>query len=368
MSSEATKTNRYGHHSGHEDTLSFDDFRRTLIREWHELKEHLLSEDRQKRLPQMSGFRKFIFIPIWLLKALFQKLNRFRQILLILSFVLLYQQIKFSLPDNQVRISMDSQALGFFILLFILMLELKDKLLARGELEAGRAVQKALTPPEKPQVPGWDIWLYTRSANEVGGDLLDYYVINSGRNGIAVGDVSDKGLAAALLMASLQATLRALAPDHDNLEELGKKVNHIFFREGLAKKFASLIYLELSAHSNCIRWINAGHLPPLLVSDGKVIELAKGEAALGLCNDTSYHAQKATLTSGEIFVLYSDGLSEARNTEGAFYGEERIHRLLLKSAPMSAEQIGAVLLQDVEGFIGDAPVHDDLTLAIIKRV
>src|SRR5512138_3275825 len=92
----------------------------------------------------------------------------------------------------------------------VLMLELKDKLLARSELEAGRTVQLALMPDRPPVVPGWDIWLYSRSANDVGGDLVDYLQIDPQRLGVMLGDVAGKGLPAALLMAKLQATLRAL--------------------------------------------------------------------------------------------------------------------------------------------------------------
>ncbi|MBN2355144.1 serine/threonine-protein phosphatase [candidate division KSB1 bacterium] len=351
-----------------EGHLHFSDFRRTFSREWNELKEHLLSEDRKKRLPQMTGFQRFWRIPFWLLKALFQKLNRFRRILLIVSFVLLFQEIRYSSSAEHINISLNSQYLGFFLLLFILMLELKDKLLARHELEAGRAVQKALMPEQNPKVPGWAIWLYSRSANDVGGDLLDYYAISPQRNGIALGDVSDKGLGAALLMANLQATLRALAPDHPGLEQLGKKVNHIFYQEGLAKNFASLIYLEISAHSGRVRWINAGHLPPNLVRQRRIIELSKGEAALGLGANTDYTEQTVDLLPGDILVLYSDGLTDARNNEGAFFGEERMHTILIDSSLLKPDQIGASLLHHIDRFIDDAPVHDDLTLAIIQRV
>jgi serine phosphatase RsbU (regulator of sigma subunit) len=117
---------------------------------------------------------------------------------------------------------------------------LKDKLLAHGELESGRAVQRAMIPEQAPLVPGWNLWLFTRSANEVGGDLVDFLRMNGDRFGIAIGDVAGKGLGAALFMVKIQATLRALTPDHDSLTDLASKLNRICPRWN-ATKFASLL-------------------------------------------------------------------------------------------------------------------------------
>ena len=127
------------------------------------------------------------------------------------------------------QISIHFPTLGIAILLFILMLELKDKLLAREELEAGRAVQRALMPDSGPTIPGWDVSLFTRSANDVGGDLVDYVPLDDQRNGLVLGDVAGKGLPAALLMAKLQSTLRALAAAdvHNLVFQLGGDVRII---------------------------------------------------------------------------------------------------------------------------------------------
>jgi len=122
-------------------------------------------------------------------------------------------------------------------------LELKDKLHAKTELEEGRSVQNALMPEENPKVDGWDIWLYTRPANDVGGDLLDFTKISENNYGISLGDVAGKGLSAALLMAKLQSTIRAIVPDYISLSEFGNKLNHIFCRDSLPKLFSSLIYI-----------------------------------------------------------------------------------------------------------------------------
>jgi len=128
------------------------------------------------------------------------------------------------------------RSLGFVILLVILLLELKDKLVATDELAVGRAVQIAMLPRDNPVVSGWEIWLYTHPANEVGGDLVDYIKMDSDRWGIAIGDVAGKGLGAAMLMSKLQATLRALAPGFQELSDLGSEVNRIIYRDGLRNR------------------------------------------------------------------------------------------------------------------------------------
>jgi len=352
-----------------DEGMRFDEIRRTLIRDWQDLKEHFLDEERQKRLPHMTPFQRCIRIPIWLIKALLQKLNWFRRLLLILSFAMIYQGMVAGLNANGSHGEVGPGfVLGFLLLLFVLMLELKDKVLARNELEAGRVVQNALRPDQCPTVPGWGIWLYTRSANDVGGDLLDFIAMPPQHYGIALGDVSDKGLAAALLMAKLQATLRALAPDTPRMADLGEKLNRIFYQDGLSKNFASLIYLELSPTSGQITWINAGHLPPVVLRQRQLTELPKGEAALGLAAQTRYSEHQWQMEDGDVLLIYSDGLSEARNEFGKFFGEDRIQKVLTNSASLNPKDIGAALLHHVDRFIGDARLHDDLTIALIQKL
>ncbi|MGH2567147.1 MAG: PP2C family protein-serine/threonine phosphatase, partial [Bacteroidota bacterium] len=258
------------------------DLRQSVRRDFRELKEFMLTEERKKQLRAMGRLKRLLYFSWWLLKSLLLKLTPARRILLAVALLLLFMQDSFNISGHNVRISFDFSGLSLLLLLFILMLELKDKLLAKEELEAGRAVQNALMPPRSPDVPGWRLWLFTRSANEVGGDLVDFIGISDSRFGVAVGDVAGKGLRAALMSARLQASLRALAPDFSSLSNLGAKVNQIFCRDCLPSIFASLVYLELQADSGSVRLLNAGHLPPLLVRDGRIKKLEKGGPAVGL--------------------------------------------------------------------------------------
>jgi sigma-B regulation protein RsbU (phosphoserine phosphatase) len=254
------------------------------------------------------------------------------------------------------------------MLLFVLMLELKDKLLAQSELAAGRAVQRALMPKRNPVVPGWEIWMTAKPANEVSGDFVDYLELEENHFGLALGDVAGEGLKAALLMVKLQATLRALAADFHSLAGLGAKLNAILRRDGLPDSFASLVYLELQPDSGNIRLLNAGHMPPLLCRGDAVNEIAQGTAALGLLSEAAFVEQCLEMQTGDGLVIYSDGLTEARNEAGAFFGEARLFSFLSTLAGLAAHEIGTKLLTEIEGFVGEARAHDDLSVIILKRV
>ncbi len=256
--------------------------------------------------------------------------------------------------------------IGGLILLFILALELKDKLLARTELEEGRAIQKALMPERSPKINGWDIWLYTQSANEVGGDLLDLIKINDDRYGLAIGDVSGKGLSAALMMAKLQATIRALAPDYNSLNDLGVKLNEIFQRDGIRRIFASLLYLEFKPSSGEIEFINSGHFPPLIIENGNVTQLEKDAPALGILKSPVFNKQNLKLEKDQIIVLYSDGVTEAVNAFHEFFGEEKLIELLRTNTILNSSLLGEKILSEIKSFAGDARYQDDLTVAILK--
>ena len=257
--------------------------------------------------------------------------------------------------------------LSGIIFLFIIALELKDKLHAKSELEEGRAVQKALMPETIPDVAGWDIWLYTKPANDVCGDLLDFLKLSEEKVCISIGDVAGKGLSAALLMAKLQSTIRAIVPDYNSLKELGEKINRIFCRDSLPKLFASLVYVELDVTSGKIKILNAGHLPPLIIRNDIIEKLKITSPALGLIPDTLFNEQTAELHTGEYLIIYSDGLTEALNEEGNFFGENKLVEILTENSNQSSEYLGGKILAEISTFIGKTKIHDDLTIAIIKR-
>jgi phosphoserine phosphatase RsbU/P len=347
------------------DDFHRKDFKDTVWREFRELKEFMLTEEQHRRLEQKGRVAGFVHLVWWLLKHLFFKLSSNRRVLLIIG--LLFLVIQFSVNSNDLNLNVNFQLLGGLVVLFILMLELKDKLLAHEELEAGRAVQNALMPERCPKVEGWDLWLFTRPANEVGGDFVDFMKVQEARYGIALADVAGKGLRAALLTAKLQATLRALASDFSSLSDLGAKVNDIFCRDSLPNLFASLVYFEIEPYSGHVRMLNAGHLPPLIVCENDITQTGRGGPALGILPGAAFVERRVSLDRGQVLFAYSDGVTEARDEGGDFFGDRRLQALLGQIHNNSAERIGIAIMEEIDRFAGAAQRTDDLTIAVLKR-
>jgi sigma-B regulation protein RsbU (phosphoserine phosphatase) len=350
------------------------DFRQTRIKEefkseYKDLKQYFLTSERKKKLAGMNPIKKIFVLPWWLLKSLYFRLTAFRRLLLFIGLIFLFfsGNIETSGDSDTLTINISAMLSGV-IFLFILALELKDKLTAKTELEEGKAIQQSLMPEQSPKVSGWDIWLFTRSANDVGGDLLDFIQIDENKFGVAVGDVAGKGLSAALLMAKLQSTIRALVYDYPSLESLGDKLNKIFHRDSPSKIFASLIYAEINSESGDIKFINAGHYPPIIARKEKVEQLDKNAPALGLIKEADFNKQLVSLDRNDFMIVYSDGLTEAKNESGEFFGEAKLIELLKTRQTMTSQQLGEMIIANVDDFIGKIPAHDDLTLAILKKV
>lgn len=340
-------------------------FKQDIKREFRDLKDFYLTDEQKKRVEQSRGLKRFLRQLWYLIKSAYSYLTPFRRFFVLLGTILLLLGKTISI-DGQSITSNDS-FLGGLMILFVLILELRDKLIAKSELEEGQKVQRALMPTEIPVLEGWDIMLYTCSANEVSGDLVDFLRINQNRIAITIADVAGKGLSAALLTAKLQSTIRAYAEESNKLSELAKKTNHVFCRDGLPKLFASMIYLEINPISNEIKLVNAGHFPPLILNKEGINELPKGDAALGLIDNLNYNDNRIELFSNDIFVAYSDGVIESKNEYNFFYGKERLLNLLNHHKHLSASEIGRKILEDVNKFRGDVKANDDLSFLILKK-
>jgi sigma-B regulation protein RsbU (phosphoserine phosphatase) len=341
--------------------------KRSIERSFVELQDFYLDDQARQRLAGMRKLRRAIYLVAWLLKSLFFKLTPARRVLFIFGVVLMWFGTNYESHGRTTQISIHFPVLGIVTLLLILMLELKDKLLARDELEAGRSVQRALMPNANPTIPGWDVWLFTRSANDVGGDLVDSIPVDGQRVGIVLGDVAGKGLPAALLMAKLQSTLRALAVDDISLVTLGERTNRILCRDGLPNRFATMVYVDVGAGSGSVRLLNCGHLPPLVLRGSTLEELPLGAMALGMLPEATFSEQVVELSQGDVLVVFSDGLTEAMNSQEEFFGDDRLRARLPALAKMAAQDIGTQVVAAVDDFVGDAAPHDDLSLIVLRR-
>lgn len=219
----------------------------------------------------------------------------------------------------------------------------------------------------QPQVEGWDVWLYTQPANDVGGDLVDHLPLDDGRHAVALGDVTGKALPAALLAVKLQATIRALAPRFEDLGEFASAMNSILYRDGLPTRFASLVYLVLTPDDGHVRYLNAGHMPPFVMRNGAVTTLPNGSMVIGMMPGVPFVEQQTTLEAGDTLYAYSDGVSEALDESGDFFGDDRLQALVLETRGMPVAEAGQFILRRLEAFVGTAEQSDDVSLMILRR-
>lgn len=337
---------------------------RTVRRDYRDLHQFYITDAQRERLKQKSLMIRPVYIGAWLLRGMFYLLSPTRRLLLVAGFVFALNGLTFRLGDVFFK---DNGLIGFTLILFVLILELKDKTLAHEELESGRIVQRALMPEACPRVDGWDIAFHYRPAREVGGDLVDCLSLDGSRCGFVIADVAGKGLRAALLAAKLQATLRAIVTHYQDPAQLCARINSIFHRDSVRNIFASLLYLELTSGKPGLSYVNAGHLPPLVLSSDSAREWPKGQTALGLVPDAVYSKYTMELQPGDIFFAYTDGLSEAENEKGQSYGTERIKENLRRWHRENAATIVENFRIDAQRFTSEAPVRDDLSLLVIKR-
>ncbi len=326
-----------------------------------------LDEERRAQLAAMGRIRRTFKLLVWLLKSLLAKLSPGRRLALFASLVMCFLgKFRFVLPDGDV-VRIHFLPGGYVILLLVFMLELMEKVAARDEIEIARQVQLALLPRTHPQPGGWSLWSFMQPANDVGADLVDYIDLPGGRLGVVLGDVAGKGLGAALLTAKLQATLRALSLDGRPLSDLGAQLNSILHRDGIDNRFATLFYFEVDPAAGRLRYLNAGHNPPFVLRMSGTESLEASAIPLGMLEGTAYREGELRLDPGDALVVYSDGLTEARNAADEEYGAERLRALLPRLRGLTAEQVVQRVTGEVTSFLGGERPHDDLSVVALVR-
>ncbi len=343
------------------------DLLHTLEKEFRDLYRFYLDTETRDRLESMWKIQRAFWLLGWLLKSLLLKLSPARRLLLMLA-ILLSIMGWTTLDVVGFAIRYDLRPWGCLLLLFILMLELKDKLVAKDEIQFGRRVQQALMPERHPDIQSWSVWSCSEPANDIGGDLVDYIALPPGRVGVVLGDVAGKGLGAALLSAKLQASLRVVGPESPSLDELGARMNAILGQDGLDNRFATLFYAEISDDSGHVRYLNAGHNPPFILrNNGSVDELPASSFPLGMLPSARYREGLLELDPGEMMLIYSDGLPEAVDAEGTEFGNRRIRALLTDLKQEEIETAGRMILEDVRAFLGTERPQDDLSIILLRR-
>jgi sigma-B regulation protein RsbU (phosphoserine phosphatase) len=232
------------------------------------------------------------------------------------------------------------------------------------ELEQAREIQESLMPKEIPQVPGFEIDGAWEPARVVGGDYFDVIRLNETKLGICIADVVGKSVSAALLMANVQATVRAFAHESTAPSALCSRMNSVLNASMGTGKFVTFFYAVLDSRARTLRYTNAGHLLPILVcADGTTRELQNGGALLGVFPDWKYEDSLLRFEAGDRLVLFTDGITEAGTGDEEF-GEERMVAGTRECLGKSAGEIKSHILADVKQFC-DEQLRDDATLIVI---
>jgi serine phosphatase RsbU (regulator of sigma subunit)/CHASE1-domain containing sensor protein/anti-sigma regulatory factor (Ser/Thr protein kinase) len=237
------------------------------------------------------------------------------------------------------------------------------------ELGTARSIQHALLPDDLPKLEGWKIAYHYQPAREVGGDFYDFLRLQDGRVGIVIGDVSGKGIAAALVMANTQSVLRAVAKRGDVAPgRVLAEANEVLYTYIPSGTFVTCFYGVLDPQSGRIVYANAGHDLPYLQRDGDARELRARGMPLGLMSGMFYEEAEAVLTAGDDLLFYSDGLVEAHDPEGEMFGFPRLRELIMVRAAGSGGELVDFLLAELTRFTGeDSEQEDDITLVTLER-
>jgi sigma-B regulation protein RsbU (phosphoserine phosphatase) len=236
------------------------------------------------------------------------------------------------------------------------------------ELEIAREVQERLFPQKLPPTTGLDYAGLCRPAQGVGGDYYDFIALPGGQLGIAIGDVSGKGVSAALLMASLQASLRGRTHSRvGGLADLMRDLNQLIYDSTPSNRFASFFYAEYDPVLKRLTYVNAGHNAPMLFRDGEVMRLDAGGMVLGCIPSAAYVEQTVELAPGDRIVAFTDGISEALNESEEEWGEPRLVATVAAEPPaLPAKDLIDRILAAVDGFVAGTPQFDDLTLVVLR--
>jgi len=236
------------------------------------------------------------------------------------------------------------------------------------ELRLATEIQTSLFPQHLPDIAGYELAGTSVAAQQVGGDYYDALALDGGRVGLCVGDASGKGLPASLLMANVQATLRSLAPWSATSSECITRINRVVCDRNRKGSFVTLVYALLDPSSHTLHYANAGHNRPLMCrADGRIERLERAGPMLGFTASLPFPEGDLRFTSGDILLLYSDGLNEAWDAAHVQFGEDRIADTLRETRSLPARTIADRLIAAVAAHVGDAPPVDDMTLLVVKR-
>jgi sigma-B regulation protein RsbU (phosphoserine phosphatase) len=279
---------------------------------------------------------------------------------------------QYSVADRELLMSIAGQ-----LALIIDNARLTERMVAqermRRELALAAEVQQRLLPSQAPKTNGMEVAGFCEPARGVGGDYYDFIKFDNSQLGVAIADVAGKGMPAALLMSTVQATLRSLAARNGStnldLSSIVGKLNRLLFDSTNGEHYVTFFYATFDHSTQCLTYVNAGHNPPLYlqaVHGSEFKELTSGGLVAGAFEHAAYEQETVQMSSNDLLFLYTDGLTEALNVEGEEFGTSRMMDTLKSIASLSADQIRDVVARRVKEWCAGMSLYDDLTFVVMK--
>ena len=308
---------------------------------------------------QMEGIRSIICVPLW----------NDREVIgaLYLDHRMAHRQ--FSEQDLRLAGLLANMAAVKIQNVYLLEEQIEKQRLEE-QLSVGSKIQRRLLPAGSPRIPGYDLHGHNRSCDEVGGDYFDFIKKGDGRLAVVIADVAGKGVGAALLMAVLQASLRALAGTSETPDALVGQINRVLVESSPANKFATLFYGELDLETHTLEYVNGGHVPPGLLRTpfGKIEELLPTGPSVGMFPEVTFESRKVKLAPDSTLLLCTDGVTELIDGRGEEFGRPRLREFLAAKKEPSALALAEDLEARLASFRGRRGFSDDSTVVILRRV
>lgn len=260
----------------------------------------------------------------------------------------------------------------------LLLQEAAEQERMKKELEVAQRIQTSFLPECCPTIPGWELATVWRPAREVGGDFYDFFPLppgngqgrdEAGRTGLVIADVADKGVPAALFMALSRTLVRTMAMDGRSPAVVIAQANDLILADARSELFVTLLYAILEPSSCHICYVNAGHMPPLVVraEEGITEELTPHGMAMGVLAGIDYEQHTLHVHPGDTLILYSDGVIEASDKEKRMFGRDRLVELVTAHRTQPPQELAQIIDESIAAFVGDADQFDDLTLVVARR-
>jgi phosphoserine phosphatase RsbU/P len=330
-----------------------------------------MKEADAEELQAHRGVHRWFRIAKTLFWSLLMKMTPARRVLLLVAlFMLVMSGFKFQFGKN-VAFDVNFEVLAAFVFLLLLSLELADKVTMKRDLEIAREIQTWLVPSQPPEVAGANIAFATRPQNSVAGDYYDAFYPNPENREklmIVIADVAGKSVPAALLMATLQASLRTIAGENALLADLVARLNRYACAHSLnGLRFTTAVLSEYNPTLRRLTYVNAGHNAPILRrANGTLESLDAGGLPLGIQSDRNYETATLELKAGDALIFFTDGVVEAFNESGEEFGNERWLSAIRNLPDWDASQSLQFLMKRVDEFVGATRQSDDITCLVFR--